>query len=288
VPLAVLRDPQRRDPGGSDAPSCRPRRGARRQSPAPVFCDPCGTSDTSHPQVNVRSASPRSGLRTCPFSSPAAEPRFASCPSLPLIGRTSSPASRSPCTRTEPWPAPQSFWRFTALPPPSPRDDTTGSQPSCWCTYLRTWWSSHRSTPTAEYSPRTLPPISTRGCGCWPCTTSMTWPTPSRTPCASASTTCPPDLPTTPAADGCGSSGPGPGPGRSPPAGSGSPPSQPSPDDRPQPRRRPGRSRTSTLREPWNPDAAAATREGPARNHAEQTGRTDSPVRQSQPLTNRG
>lgn len=29
---------------------------------------------------------------------------------------------------------------------------TTGSEPPGWCTFLRTWWSTHRSTPTALLS----------------------------------------------------------------------------------------------------------------------------------------
>ena len=142
------------------------RRDALRQSPAPVFCDPCGTSDISRPPVDVRSASPRFGLRTCPIWSPAGEPRFDSSPLLPPTGRTSSPASRSPCTRTGPWPAPQSSWRFIALPPPCPRDDVTCSQPPCWCTYLRIWWSTHRSKPTGAGSlpgPRGCQPARPRG-----------------------------------------------------------------------------------------------------------------------------
>jgi hypothetical protein len=49
----------------------------------------------------------------------------------------------------------------------------------------------------------------------------MISPTPSRTPCASASTTCPPASPTTLAAASCGSRPPGPGRRRSPPAGTG-------------------------------------------------------------------
>ncbi|MER5918411.1 transposase [Streptomyces sp. NPDC001982] len=42
------------------------------------------------------------------------------------------------------------------------------------------------------------------------------------------------------------------------------------------------------LREQWNPGAAAATREGPARDHTGQIGRTIKPVKRSRPLKNRG
>jgi hypothetical protein len=42
------------------------------------------------------------------------------------------------------------------------------------------------------------------------------------------------------------------------------------------------------LPEPWNPGAAAATREDPASHSRAQTGRTDHLMRQRSPLTNRG
>ncbi|MFD5463055.1 hypothetical protein ACFWIQ_09545 [Kitasatospora sp. NPDC127059] len=48
--------------------------------------------------------------------------------------------------------------------------------------------------------------------GCWPCTTGPTWNGPSRTRCATGSTICPPVSRPMPAAAGCGSTAPSPGP----------------------------------------------------------------------------
>lgn len=77
-----------------------------------------------------------------------------------------------------------------------------------------------------------------------------------------------------------------PGGPRSPPAGNGSP-LCPHPPELPHPSGEQGRSENH-LPEPWNPGAAAATREDPTSHPRAQTGRTDHPMRQRSPLTNRG
>ncbi|EFE64998.1 conserved hypothetical protein [Streptomyces viridosporus ATCC 14672] len=58
-----------------------------------------------------------------PFLEPGGRATVAWFRSPPHTGSTSKSANGSTCTRTGPWPAPQSCWRFTSLPPPRPGDD---------------------------------------------------------------------------------------------------------------------------------------------------------------------
>ena len=124
VPLAMLRNPQRFGPGGSDAPSRR--RGAtqdahlRRRCPA-AHVGHRHLSPTGERAVGIA----RLWVEDRPSLAPGERATVRLVPLTPPTGRTSGPAGRSPCTRTGPWPAPQSSWRFTALPLPCPRDDAT-------------------------------------------------------------------------------------------------------------------------------------------------------------------